>query len=363
MTMPDEGADRATGALAAPAAPVAPASDDALEELLSRPGPAFVDMLARLPGDLLVLGAGGKMGPSLVAMARRALDQAGDRRRVIAASRWRDDAHGQAARLRALGVEVERCDLADRNAVAGLPDAPNVVFMAGQKFGTSADPAGTWAANILTPAIVAERFRDARLVVFSTANVYPLSPAGAGGSRETDPLTPLGEYANSCVGRERVVEHLSRAHKTRTAVVRLSYAIDLRYGVLLDIGRRVWQGEPVDLRMGWVNVVWQGDANDQALRLLEHAASPPVAVNVTGPEPVAVQELAERLGELLERAPVFSGAPGPDALLSDTSLSRRLLGPPGVPMDWMLRWTASWIRRGGTTLAKPTHFEARDGRY
>ena len=355
--MPDEPAARRAGI------PAAPATDDALEELLSRPGAALVPMFARQPGDLLVLGAGGKMGPSLVAMARRALDAAGDGRRVIAASRWKDDAHGHAARLRALGVQVEPCDLSDRDAVARLPDAPNVVYMAGQKFGTTDDPARTWAANVLTPAIVAERFRDARLVLFSTGNVYPLSPVAGGGSRESDPLTPLGEYANSCVGRERVVEHLSRTHGTRVSVVRLSYAIDLRYGVLADIGRRVWQGEPVDLRMGWVNVVWQGDANDQALRLLEHAASPPVAVNVTGPEPVAVQRLAERLGELLERAPVFSGAPGPDALLSDTSLARRLLGPPGVPLEWMLHWTASWIRRGGTTLAKPTHFEARDGRY
>lgn len=355
--VPDEPPRQESGA------PAAPATDDALEDLLSRPGAALAETLARIPGDLLVLGAGGKMGPSLVALARRALDAANDRRRVIAASRWRDDPHGHADRLRALGVEIERCDLSDRDAVARLPDAPNVVYMAGQKFGTSAEPARTWAANVLTPSCVVERFRDARLVVFSTGNVYPLSPVGAGGSRESDPLTPLGEYANSCVGRERVVEYLSRAQGTRVAFVRLSYAIDLRYGVLLDIGLRVWRGEPVDLRMGWVNVVWQGDANDQALRLLEHAASPAFVVNVTGPAAVAVADVATRFGELLEREPVFTGEPGSDALLSDTSLARRLLGAPRVPLEWMLQWTASWIRRGGTTLGRATHFEARDGRY
>lgn len=352
--MPDESSGRA---------PPAPSTDDELEELLSRPGPAVEATFRRLPGDLLILGAGGKMGPSLAAMARRALDAVGDGRRVIAASRWRDDPHGQAGRLRAIGVDVEYCDLAERAAVTRLPDAPNVVYMAGRKFGTSSDPSSTWAGNVLVPAIVAERFRDARLVVFSSGNVYPRSPIASGGSREGDPLTPIGEYANSCVGRERVVEHLARSHGTKVALVRLSYAIGLRYGVLLDIGLRVWRGESVDLRMGRVNVIWQGDANDQALRLLEHAASPPLAVNVTGPEAVAVADLATRLGELLGRPPALTGAPGPDALLSDTSLARRLLGEPRVPLDWMLRWTASWIRRGGTMLDRPTHFEARDGRY
>lgn len=339
----------------------APRDDEELEELLSRPTTPVIDALARTPGDVIVLGAGGKMGPSLATMLRRAADVRRDDRRVIAVSRFSSAA--AAARLERDGIEVHRADLADRDAVARLPGAPLVVYMAGQKFGTRDLPSRTWAVNTLLPAMVAERFASSRIVAFSTGNVYPLSPAGGPGSREGDPLTPVGEYANSCVGRERVLEHLSRTHGTPMAIVRLNYAVDLRYGVLVDIADRIMAREPVRLDMGYVNVIWQGDANAQAIRCLELAASPPFVVNVTGPERVSVRAAATRLGELLGVAPRFEGTEAPDALLSDTSRARSLFGPPSVSADTLIAWVASWVARGGTRLGRATKFEVRDGGY
>ncbi len=272
------------------------------------------------PGDVVVLGAGGKMGPSLARMIRRAADALGDGRRVVAVSRF---GSGDAERaLRDDGLETMRCDLLERDAVARLPDAPNVIFMAGQKFGTSEAPATTWAMNVLVPANAAERYADARIVAFSTGNVYGLSPVAGGrtaGARETDPLGPVGEYAQSCVGRERVLELAATRRGTRIAIVRLNYAIALRYGVLTDIALRVWHGEPVDLAMGYVNVIWQGDANARAIACLTHSASPPFVVNVAGAHALSVRRLAERFGELLGRAPLFVRSEADDALLSDNT--------------------------------------------
>jgi len=338
-----------------------PRSDEELEELLSRPAPPVVDALARTPGDVIVLGAGGKMGPSLATMLRRAADARGDHRRVLAVSRFSSAA--TAARLERDGIDVHRADLGDRDALMRLPDAPNVIYMAGQKFGTRDLPSRTWAVNTLVPAMVAERFAASRIVAFSTGNVYPLASAAGPGSRESDPLTPVGEYANSCVGRERVLEHLSRSHGTPMAIVRLNYAVDLRYGVIVDIAHRVMAGEPVRLDMGYVNVIWQGDANAQAICCLELAASPPFVVNVTGPEHLSVRATAARLGELLGVAPRFEGSEAPDALLSDTSLAQSLFGPPSVSADTLIEWVASWVARGGTRLGKATKFEVRDGGY
>jgi nucleoside-diphosphate-sugar epimerase len=321
-------------------------------------------VLGRVPGDIVVLGAGGKMGPSLARMARRALDQLGGAnatRRVIAVSRFHDPAARE--QLAAWGVETVAADLADRRAVATLPDAPNVVYMAGQKFGTGDAPARTWGANAYMPALVGERYAGARVVAFSTGNVYPNTAAPGRGAAEDHALTPVGEYANSCVARERVLEFLCERQGTRLSIVRLSYAVDLRYGVLVDVGLRVLRGEPVDVRTGYVNVIWQGDANAQALQCFARADVPPFVVNVTGPEALGVADAARRLGRAMRREPKLVGITAPDALLSDTSLSQRLFGHPTVPTGVLIEWVAAWLQGGGATLGKPTKFEVRDGKF
>ena len=339
----------------------APRDDHELEELLSRPSPEVVDALRRTTGDVIVLGAGGKMGPTLTTMVRRAVDTIGDGRVVTAVSRF--SSASAAARLEDAGIRVVRAELGDRAAIARLPDAANVIYMAGQKFGTRDLPSLTWAVNTLVPAMVAERYATSRLVAFSTGNVYPLSRLTSNGSRETDPLTPLGEYANSCVGRERVLEHVSRTRATPMAIIRLNYAVDLRYGVLVDIAHHIAAGEPVRVDMGYVNVIWQGDANAQAIRALAHATTPPIAINVTGPERLSVRATAARLGELLGVVPRVEGTEAADALLSDTSLAQSLFGRPTVSADELIEWVASWVSRGGTRLGKATKFHVRDGRF
>ena len=339
----------------------APRDDAELEERLSRPTPAVVDTLRRIPGDVIVLGAGGKMGPSLTKMIRRALDEIDDRREVIAVSRF--SSADAAADLERANVRIVRAELGSREALAGLPDAPNVVYMAGQKFGTRDLPSLTWAVNTLVPAMVAERYASSRIVAFSTGNVYPLSPVTGPGSREGDALTPIGEYANSCVGRERVLEHISRTRGTPIAIIRLNYAVDLRYGVIVDIAHHIAAGEPVRVDMGYVNVIWQGDANAQAISALALAASPPFTVNVTGPERLSVREAALRLGELMGKPVRIEGVEAPDALLSDTTMAQSHFGKPVVESDTLIEWVADWVTRGGTRLGKSTKFEVRDGRY
>jgi nucleoside-diphosphate-sugar epimerase len=337
------------------------ASEAALDDALSAPSPGLLASLRSTPGDIVILGAAGKMGPTLSRMARRALNEMGSRDRVIAVSRFSSANAEQALHL--WGVETIRCDLLDRSAVAALPDAPNVIFMAGQKFGTRDAPSSTWAMNVVLPAIAADRYAQSRIVAFSTGNVYALSAATDGGSRETDAPAPVGEYAMSCLGRERIFEDASARRGTRVAIVRLNYAIDLRYGVLVDIASRVLSGQPIDLRMGYVNVIWQGDANDWALRCLAHASAPPFVVNVTGAETLAVREVAERLGELLHRAPTFTGTEAQDALLSNASLVHSMFGPPSVPTATLLAWVAEWVQSGRPLLGKPTHFEERTGAF
>ena len=342
----------------------APRDETELEELLSRPDAGAVQALATHPGDILVLGAGGKMGPSLARMARRAADEADTtptRRRVIAVSRFSTGASREL--LESTGVDTIAADLSDAAAVNALPDAPNVIFMAGQKFGTRDAPSGTWAANAAVPALVATRFTRARIVAFSTGNVYPLTPVTGSGSKETDPLAPIGEYASSCLGRERIFEHYAMRHSQPLAIVRLNYAVDLRYGVLVDIALAVLHRQPVDLHMGHVNVIWQGDANARAISCLAHAATPPFIVNVTGRSILRVRDLAARFGALLDRAPTLSGEEAPDALLSDTTVMASTLGPPAMPVDWMVACVAEWITRGGPILGKPTSFQTRDGRF
>jgi nucleoside-diphosphate-sugar epimerase len=329
-----------------------------LDDLLSQPRPETVAALEICPGDIVILGAGGKMGPTLSRMAARA---SRDGRRVIAVSRWSSSSAERA--LNEAGVETIHCDLLDREAVGRLPDAPNVVFMAGQKFGTTGAPAMTWGMNTVVPAICAERYHGARIVAFSTGNVYALTPVSLGGSREQDQPGPVGEYAASCLGRERVFELYAERNQTSTAIVRLNYAIDLRYGVLVDIATRVKRGDSVPVDMGHVNVIWQGDANRIALECLARTAIPPLVVNVTGNEQLSVRTIAEWFGRRFGVAVNISGSERPDALLSNTSRMRSMFAPPEVTLDRMLSMVADWVDGEGALLGKPTKFEARDGRF
>ena len=344
--------------MTAAARAAAPRSEAELEEALSRPAPSLASALAHAPGDIVVLGAGGKMGPSLARMAKRADPS----RRVIAASRWSDTA--AAGMLEGEGVEIARVDLLDPRALDELPDAPNVVFMAGQKFGTAGDPSLTWAMNAAVPAFVAERYVGARIVVFSTGNVYALTPATASGAREDDALAPVGEYAWSCLARERIFTAAAHRHHTPTAIVRLNYAHDLRYGVLTDLATRIQAGEPIDLAMGYVNVIWQGDANAVALASLAQALAPaPFIVNVAGPEVLRVRDLAQALAGRLGTSAKLTGHEADDALISDSTRMRTVLPDAPLPLDTLLDWTADWVARGGRLLGKPTKFERRDGKF
>jgi len=329
-----------------------------LDDLLSAPRAETMAALEACPGDIIILGAGGKMGPTLARMAVRAR---GDSRRVIAVSRWSSAAARHA--LNAAGVETIRCDLLDPQSVARLPDAANVIFMAGQKFGTAEAPAMTWAMNTIVPAHCAHRYRDSRIVAFSTGNVYPLTPIERGGSREDDTPGPVGEYAASCLGRERVFEFYAMRDRARVATFRLNYAIDLRYGVLVDVALKVYRGEPVSVEMGYVNVIWQGDANRIALECLRLASSPPFVVNVTGVDILSVRALAEWFAERFGKRVRFTGNERADALLSNTSRMRETFAAPEVSLDQMREWVAQWIDEGGPLLGKATRFEARDGRF
>ena len=333
----------------------------ALEEELSRPAPADIEAMRELKGDLLVLGAGGKMGPSLARLAKRASDEAGVKRRVIGVARFSDPR--ARAELDGHGVETVTCDVLDRAALQRLPEAPNVVYMVGQKFGTQGDEARTWATNVVAAAYAAERFADSRIVAFSTGNVYPLSPVAGGGPRETDPVGPIGSYAQSALARERIFEFFSERHGTRVALLRLNYAVEPRYGVLRDLADRIVSGQPVDLSMGHVNIIWQRDANSVALRCLAVASAPPFVLNLTGVPALKVRDLAESLGRKLGKAPRFAGSEGDTALLSNASRCVELFGEPPMSVEGMVDAVAGWVQRGGGSLGKPTHFEEREGRF
>jgi nucleoside-diphosphate-sugar epimerase len=345
------------------AARSAPRTEEELDERLSEPRDATVAALRRVTGDIIVLGAGGKMGPTLARMAARAAQRAdgGSRRRVIAVSRFTSNAAMDA--LERHGIETVQCDLLDRDAVERLPDAPNVVFMAGQKFGTSEAPSRTWMINVYVPAICARKFASSRIVAFSTGNVYPLLPVASRGATEDVEPKPVGEYAASCLGRERIFEFASASTKTPVAIMRLNYAIDLRYGVLTDIARRLENGRPVSVAMSHVNVIWQGDANRAALELLPRASSPPLVINVTGSEALSVRKLAQELARRLGKEARFESSEAADALLSDTSRFRSEFGEPEMPLDTMLDWVAEWVREGRPLLDKPTRFDTRDGTF
>jgi hypothetical protein len=332
-----------------------------LDELLSEPTDATIRALATLDGDIIILGVGGKMGPTLARMAKRASEAAGIRCRVIGVSRFSSQQCEQ--QLQEWGVETIRCDLLDRASLAELPEAANVVYMAGMKFGSTGQESLTWAMNSYLPGLVSERYRHSRIAAFSTGNVYGLCPVSTRGSRESDPLNPLGEYAMSCLGRERIFEHFGRTAKINMSILRLNYASEMRYGVLLDIAKRVYAGLEVPLSMGYLNAIWQGDATAMSLQALGHASSPPFVINIAGPELLSVRSIAEEFGTLFQKPVRFEGVESNDALLSDAGRAFELFGRPRVSASQLMSWIADWVARGGTTAAKPTHFEERAGRF
>ena len=337
-------------------------TESELEELLSRPDDETASAMAAMDGDLLILGAGGKMGPSLARLARRAADQSGIKKRVIAVARFTNN------KLRSEfaehGIETIACDLLEVGALEKLPDIPNVIFMAARKFGTSGEEHLTWAMNTFLPGLVAERYRNSRIVAFSTGNVYPLRSLAEGGATEFTPVGPIGEYAQSALGRERMFEYGSAQWGTPVTILRLNYAVELRYGVLVDIGRSVFERRPIDLRMPAVNVIWQRDANAWCLRSFGHCQSPPLILNITGPETLSVRDVALEFGRHFGMEPNFaSTVEGSSALLSDTTKALGLFGHPSVTPGEMIVWIANWIRDGGAMLNKPTHFQTRDGKF
>jgi nucleoside-diphosphate-sugar epimerase len=347
----------AKGFAAANAPPERFATIDELDEFMSRPSAALVADLAAVPGDIAIVGVGGKMGPTVARMAKRACPD----RRVIGIARFSEP--GLEAYLARHGIETHKADLLDRDAIAPLPRVPNVIFMAGRKFGSTGSEDATWAMNAYVPGLVAEHFAGSRIVAYSTICVYPFAPIAHGGPIEDDPIGPPGEYAMSCVGRERIFQFFSRRHHSPGMLIRLSYAIDMRYGVLHDVADKVLRGETIDLAMGHVNVIWQGDANSVCLRSFALCSSPARILNLTGLETLAVRTIAARFGSIFGVEPILEGEEAPTALLSNASECARLLGPPETSLDEMLSRVAHWISIGGATYNKPTHFEARDGRF
>lgn len=332
-----------------------------LDEMLSEPTAPVIDVMGRLEGDILVLGAGGKMGPTLARMARVASDRAGRQRRVIGVARFSQPNVRQ--QLETWGVETIPCDLLDEGAIDNLPDAANVIYMPAMKFGSSNDRGTTWAVNSFLPGLVCRKYRQSRIVAFSTGNVYGLTSPSLGGSLETDGLNPTGEYAMSALGRERIFEYFSREQDTPVSILRLNYAVELRYGVLVDLVQQIHAGETVDLSMGNVNVIWQGDANAMTLASLAYADAPPFVLNLAGPELLSVRRLALQIGERLGRPVAFQGVEQGDSLLSNGQRGHQLMGYPQVGVQQLVDWTCAWVSRGGKLHGKPTHFQTRDGKF
>jgi nucleoside-diphosphate-sugar epimerase len=329
----------------------------ALDELLCRPSQALIDDLQKVDGDIMILGVAGKMGPTLAGLAKAALPH----RRVIGVARFSDAS--VKAWLEARGIETINCDLLDEAAIKALPKMQNIVFMAGRKFGAEGDLSLTWAMNAHVPALVAQAFADSRIVAFSTGCVYPFVPVNGKGANESLAPDPPGEYAQSCVGRERMFEYFSRKFATPGRLFRLNYAIDMRYGVLHDIATKILGGKPIDVSLGHVNFIWQGDASAQALRCLAHCDTPTSPINVSGHEILSVRDLAAKFGARLGREPIIVGKEEPTAWLTDTSQATKLFGLPIVDTAQLIAWTADWVARSMPSLGKPTKYEVRDGRY
>lgn len=332
-----------------------------LEELLAMPSADLIEMMKRLDGDIMILGIAGKMGVTMGRLAANAIHAAGAAKKVIGVARF--SRPEDRAKLESWGIETIACDLLDRESVNRLPQVRNVIFMAGRKFGTDGSEAQTWAMNVLAPAHCAEHFRDSRITAFSTGCVYPLVGIESCGCSEEVRPAPVGEYSQSCLGRERIFQYYSEHNGTEVLLFRLNYSVDLRYGVLHDIARNIWEGKPVDNTVGFFNVIWQGDANANALRSLELAASPAVVLNVTGPETASVEKTALLLGKLMDKPVTFKGTPGNACYLNDSAKMCRCFGYPAVPLDRMIRWQADWIANGGVSIGKPTHFEVNNGKF
>lgn len=336
-------------------------TESELDDWLSRPTTAAIEFMRSVTSPLLIIGAGGKMGPSLAWLARRAADAARHPLEIVAVSRFNQP--GTRDWFERRQIRTMACDALDPDAVAHLPDTQNILYLVGMKFGTAHNPAVTWATNTLAPARLCERFPHARFVALSTGNVYPLAEVSHGGSIESDPITPLGEYANAAVGRERIFHFFSTQQGTPVALLRLYYAVELRYGVLVDMARKVHAGQPIDLANGFVNCIWQADANERILRALALATTPPSEWNLCRPELVSVRTTALRFGELLNRTPRFQGAESATALIGNARKLCAVLGEPPTSVEQMMVWIAHWIRCNGSNLGKPTHFEVRDGTY
>jgi nucleoside-diphosphate-sugar epimerase len=337
-------------------------TDQDIELLLSTPTEGAVNAVKNLPGDFMILGVGGKMGTTTAVMLRRALQQAGrSDAAVIGVSRFSRASARQ--ELEAMGVRTLPCDLADATQVAALPTAANVLYLAGQKFGTDDAPELTWIQNTYVPALVAQRFRDSRIVVFSTGCVYPFVPVNGPGANEREPVAFIGEYASTCVGRERVFSHYAREFGTKELMFRLNYAVELRYGVLVDVALKVFRGEPVDVTMGYLNCIWQGDACARAIQSFAIAANPPRVLNITGTEKLSIRAIAQQFGRRFDRSPLVVGTEAETAWLADASESQCLFGPPEMSVDRMMDLIAANVRGGGRLLDKPTHFEARTGKF
>ena len=334
------------------------ATEEQLDDYLATPSRELIADMATLTGDLMILGVSGKMGPTLARLARNAM---ASERRVIAVARFSDPSIR--AMLDKHGIETIACDLLDANALAALPQCENIIFMAGHKFGADDNAPLTWAMNAHVPALVAQTFTKTRIVAFSTACVYPIVPVIGQGAHESLPPDPPGEYSNSCVGRERMFQYFSQLHGTPGRLYRLSYAIDMRYGVLADVATKVWRGESIDLTMGHANVIWQGDANAQALRCLAVATTPTSPLNVSGPETVSIRWLAQEFARRFNKQALLTGDEAPTAWLMNTGEAERLFGYPRVSLSRMIEWVADWISREQRLYNKPTKFESRDGKY
>lgn len=331
------------------------------EKRLLAPSVALIEDLKQIDGDILLLGVGGKMGPSMAKLAVEAIQTAGISKKVIGASRFSEN--GLKQELEANGVETIAVDLLDDKALQELPEVENVIYLAGQKFGTSGKEAFTWAMNSYLPGRVAEKFKHSRIVAFSTGNVYPFAPLHKGGLDESVTPEPVGEYGQSCLGRERIFQYFSEKNNTPTLIYRLNYAVDFRYGVVMEIAKSVWEGKTIDLSSGNVNVIWQGDANEIAIRSLRHCSSPARILNVTGPELLSVQWIAEQFGKQFDKHPVFVGEPEPTALLNNASACHQLFGYPRTTIRDIIEITAEWMKQGGDTFGKATHFQERKGQF
>jgi nucleoside-diphosphate-sugar epimerase len=328
---------------------------------LLRPSEVLTRDIASLKGDILILGVGGKIGPSLALLAKQAIEHSGVPKKVIGVSRFSES--GLKEHLQREGIETHVADLMNETELASLPDAENVIYLAGTKFGTRGNEAFTWAMNTYLPGRVAEKYKNSRIVVYSTGNVYPFSSVMSGGADEKTLPAPIGEYGQSCLGRERIFQHFSEKYQTPLLIFRLNYANDLRYGVLVEIAKAVKAEQPIDVSMGHVNVIWQGDSNEITLRCLHHCAKPAKILNVTGPETAPVRWLAKQFGDIFGKTPVFTGEEQPSALLNNASESFRLFGYPNVSLKQMIQLTGEWIQQDGATITKPTHFQERKGEY